>query len=182
MNLDDTLQRASGSDFASYRPRPLVDAVNALVPLGKDGALAALRDFLGKRDLDADPHHGLFLVLRVLFDVDAEAHPPLRLGSSMPGIPDRPSSLPRFPIVLVDDLPLLLVSGYELGGDTEPVTAHLDYYRKHGTVRAGPLAPGRVPASERMAKLEGLYRAAYGRDLSPPEREHLQAQLASVGP
>lgn len=182
MNLDDTLQRASGSDFAAYRPRPLIDAVNALVPLGKDGALAALEQFLGKRDLDADPHQGLFLVLRVLFEVDAEAHPPMRLGSSMPGIPDRPSSLPRFPIVLVDDLPLLLVSGYDLGGDAEPVTVHLDHYRKHGTVRAGPLVPGPVPAAARLAKLEQLYRDAYGRELSAPEREHIQAQLASVEP
>ncbi len=182
MNLDDTLQRASGSDFAAYRPRPLVDAVNALVPLGKDGALAAIQAFLATRDLDADPHHGLFLVLRVLFEVDAEAHPPLRLGGSMPGPPDRPSALPRFPIVLVDDLPLLLVSGYELGGDTEPVTVHVEHYRKHGTLRPGPLVPAPVRAAERMAKLEQLYRDAYGRELSAPEREHLQAQLASVEP
>jgi hypothetical protein len=182
MTLDDTLQRAAGSDFDAYRPRLLVDAVNALVPLGKDGALAAIEAFLDARDLDAEPHHGLFLVLRVLFEVDAEAHPPLRLGSSLPPPPDRPAALPRFPIVLVDDLPLLLVAGYDLGGDSEPVTAHIAYYRRHGALRAGPLAPAPTPAAERMAKLEQLYRAAYGRDPSAAERGFLGAQLASVGP
>jgi hypothetical protein len=180
MNLDDLLERASSSDFARYRPGPVVDAVNALLPLGKDGALAALDRFLAAKDLDADPHEGLFLVLRVLFEVDADAHPPMRLGGSMPDLPPTPSSLPRFPIVLVDDLPLLLVSGYVLGGEAEPLSVHLDHYRRHGTLRARPLAPPAMAPAARMAKLEQLYRAAYQRDLSGSEREHLLAQLVSA--
>lgn len=180
MNLDDILERASSSDFAKYRPGPVVDAVNALLPLGKDGALAAFDRFLAAKDLDADPHEGLFVVLRVLFEVDGNSHPPMRLGGSMPDIPLTPSSLPRFPIVLIDDLPLLLVSGYVLGGEVEPLSVHLDHFRRHGTLRARPLAPPAMAPAARMAKLEQLYRAAYQRDLSGSEREHLLAQLASA--
>jgi hypothetical protein len=180
MSLDDILERASSSDFAKYRPGPVVDAVNALHPLGKDGALAALDRFLAARDLDADPHQGLFLVLRVLFDVDADAHPPMRLGGSMPDTPPTPSSLPRFPIVLIDDLPILLISGYVLGGEPEPLSVHLDHYRQHGRLRARPLAPPVMAPAARMAKLEQLYRASYQRDLSGSEREFLQAQLATM--
>ena len=60
--LAEVLRRASRSDFASYDPRAVIDAVNALQPLGKEGALAAIGQFVGGVDLAADPHQGLFLV------------------------------------------------------------------------------------------------------------------------
>jgi hypothetical protein len=177
MKLDDILARASNSEFSRYTPSRVVDAINELWPLGKDGALDAIEGFLAKRDLDADPHQGLFLVLRVLFDVDAPAHPPMLLGGSMPAPPDRPEALPRFPIVLVDDLPLLLVSGYVLGGEAEPIADHLAYYRKHGRLRAAPLSPS-PGAGTRLTQLESMYQDAYGRELSGSERDFLRAQLS----
>jgi|GEM_PF-2917281 len=174
MNLDDLLLRAGSATFASYDPSAVVAAVNALVPLGKDGALAAIEAFLAKQDLAKAPQQGLFLVLRVLFEADA--HPPMRLGGSQPAPPPAPAALPRFPIALVDDVPLMLVQSYTLRGLPEPVSAHVAYYRAHGTLRAGPLAPAANP--DPMAGYESAYRAAYGAAPSAGERAFIQTQLA----
>ena len=176
MNLDNLLQRASSSEFATYDPGPVIEAVNALVPLGKERALAALDGFLARQDLAKDPHQGLFLVLRVAFDADPQ--PPMLLGGSRPPPPPSPSALPRFPIAIVDDVPLMLVSGYTLRGLAEPVTAHLAYYREHGTLRAAPLAPAK--GRDRMAGFEAQYQAAYHAAPSDAEREHIRGQLARL--
>lgn len=173
MNLDDLLQRASSSAFATYHPGTVIEAVNALVLLGKDGALAAIEGFLGKQDLAKDPHQGLFLVLRVLFEADP--HPPMLLGGSRPAPPSSPSSLPRFPIMIVDDVPVMLVASYTLRGLPEPVTTHVEYYRKHGTLRAAPLAPSAGP--DRMAAYARQYQAAYHAPPSDAERALVRAQL-----
>lgn len=173
MNFDDLLQRASSSAFATYHPGTVIEAVNALVPLGKDRALVAIEAFLAKQDLANDPHQGLFLVLRVLFEADP--HPLLVLGGSRPAPPSSPSSLPRFPIVIVDDVPLMLVAGYTLRGLPEPVTSHVEYYRKHGTLRAAPLAPSAGP--DRMTAYATLYQAAYRAAPSDAERALVRAQL-----
>ena len=176
MHLDSLLQRASSSAFATYDPSPVIAVVNALVPLGKDGALATLGAFLAKQDLAKDPHHGLFLVLRVLFE--ANPHPPVLLGGSRPAPPSPPDALPRFPIMMVDDVPLMLVAGYTLRGLAEPVTAHLAYYREHGTLRAAPLAPS--VGHDRMAGYEAQYQAAYHAAPPDAERQFVQAQLARL--
>jgi len=173
MDLDVGLARASSSAFATYHPGHVIDAVNALLPLGKDGALAGLEAFLEGRDLTADPHQGLFLVLRVLFDADP--HPPVRLGGSWPPQPPSPAALPRFPIMITDDVPLMLVASYTLRGLPEPVTAHIEYYRRHGTPRPEPLTPR--PGPDRMAAYENRYQAAYHAAPSPAERSFVQAQL-----
>ena len=173
MNLDEVLQRTASSSFATYHPGQVIEAVNALVPLGKEGALAAIDGFLRKQDLASNPQQGLFLVLRVLFDADS--HPSMLLGSSRPVAPRSPSALPRFPIMIVEDVPLMLVESYSLRGLPEPVTAHLAYYRAHGTLRAGPLEPSSGP--DRMAAYEAMYRAAYGAAPSAAERAFVTAQL-----
>lgn len=179
MDLAITLARAASSDFATYDPGAVIAAVDALWPRGKDGALAAIDDFLAGRDLDADPHQGLFLVLRVLFDVDGDVHPPMRLGGSMPPPPDDPTTIPRFPIMMIDDVPLMLVAGYMLGGEAEPLASHLDHYRAHGRLRAAPLAPSAAPAGL-LPGFERDYQRAYGAAPSAGERELIAGQVARL--
>jgi hypothetical protein len=48
---------------------------------------------------------------------------------------------------LHEDIPLLLVFGYNLGGHPEPVSRHVDYFRKEGHVRDKPLSPPDQPLS-----------------------------------
>ena len=176
--IDQLLDAAANGDFGRYRPRPMIDAVNALLPLGAEGALDAIEAYLGRQDLDSDPKAGLFLVLRVLFEVPADPgyHPPLRLGAAVPPPPPDLKSLPLYPIMLVDGWPLMLVSGYALGGDTEAVAAHVEFYRAHGKTRASPLTPAGAGDSV-FGHFEAIWRRAYGIPPSKPVADFVAAQL-----
>lgn len=178
MSLDQILGAAASGDFAHYRPQRVIDAVNVLLPLGKDGALAAIDSYLAKQNLERDPQQGLFLVLRVLFEVPADPgyHPRLLLGGSSPPPPPDPKSLPQFPLVLIDDRPLLMVSGFVLGGLAESIIVHIHHFRKTGTLRGKALAPSQSPASV-LHQFQETYKRAYGASPSQHEIAFIKDQL-----
>jgi hypothetical protein len=131
----------------SYNPRFVIRAVNALQPLGKERALAVIDEFLRVAShWDDDGREGMFLVLRTLFDVPADPGYMRRMmvGAAGPE-PKDPKLLPRFPVALEQDIPLLTVSGYTLAGQAEPPEFHVEYFRKQGTIRAKPLHPTDQP-------------------------------------
>ena len=173
------LASAASSDFPRFDPGPLIAAVNELLPLGKHGALAAIENHLAAADRSKDPQHGLFLVLRLLFQVPASGfHPPMFIGIPKAVEPSDPKSLPYFPLLVVDDIPLLLITTFVLGGAAQPVEAHLRYYRETGTLRAAPLAPP-APAdrAQILSRAAHLYRLAYGEDPKSALLEMLEGQL-----
>lgn len=147
-----------------YDPLATIRAVNALQPLGKDKALAALDEYLR---VGSNPD-GVFLVLRVLFDVpDDPGHlPVLSVGAPAPPAPADPRRLPRYPVLLQDDVPLLLVSGYRLAGVAQRPKRHVDYFRGNGRLRANQMRPPDDP----LGVLDGWQQAAGwqydGRDVS----------------
>ena len=145
----------------NYDPAIVVAAVNALQPLGKLKALEQIESFLGSRHERKHPS-GLFWVLRVLFDVPAErGFPPVVMGTPDIPPPADPGTLPRFPILILRDVPFLLVRSYMLMGLPEPVEAHVGYFRNYGTLRERPLAPGSSLDGVEQEFLQ-LWRAAYG--------------------
>src|SRR5262245_13157803 len=93
-----------------YDPGVVISAVNALLPLGKNAALSEVAALEPE-----PPASGLFWVLRVLFEVpDPPGFPPVILGTPAIPPPSDPASLPRYPIVVVRDVPLLIAGGYVL--------------------------------------------------------------------
>jgi hypothetical protein len=159
------LALAADMQISEYDPARVVEAVNELQPLGKEPALERLEAELAGRDPQR-PAYGLFWVLRVLFDVPAETgFPPVRLGQPTVSPPRDPAALPRFPIVLAGDVPLLAVRGYTLGGLAEPIEAHVRYFREHGRLRAAPLSPSPERAEDEFLS---QWKAAYG-DSYPAE-------------
>jgi hypothetical protein len=147
LRLIDKAPEANGN---FYNPRTIIRIVNRLQPLGKEKALAAICEYVRVASTwhSEARDSGLFLVLRVLFDVPADPGylPPVIFGYPSPwGQPTDPKIMPRFPILLVDDVPLLLVEGYHLGGAPEPVETHVEYFRKKGRLRAIPLVPTNQP-------------------------------------
>jgi hypothetical protein len=134
-----------------YNPRKLIRAVNLLQPLGKVKALAVIDEYLRvTSDWHDDGREGLFLVLRTLFDVpDDPGHMPVMgVGAPSPSEPKDQKLLPRFPIAIEGDIPLLLVEGYMLAGSPEQVESHVAYFRQNGRVRAKPLVPTDNPFKE----------------------------------
>lgn len=173
------LDQASTLHFDDYNPTYVIQAVNSLQPLGKEGALELIDSYLESRDKGKDVY-GLFWVLRVLFEVSAQqGFPPLRLGRPSIPLPDEPGKLPRFPIVIVRDVPFLVIRGYSLAGFPEPVEAHVDYYRSYGTIRKEPLAP---PASIDGIEEEFLqkWQAAYGDAYKTEALAMIKAQITRM--
>lgn len=173
------LRAAANSDFQRFNPGALIAAVNTLLPLGKDDALAAVERYLAAADRSADPQYGLLLVLRVLFEVPASGfHPPLYIGIPEAAAPPDRKSLPYFPLLLVDDIPLLLVTSFLIGGSAQPVEAQVEYYRDNGILRASPLIPpSAAPRPETLQRAAELYRQAYGEDPKPAQLKMLSEQL-----
>ena len=170
---DQAVARAASMRFTDYDPSKVIEAVNELRVLGKDGALEQVNGYLAShRD---DDSYGLFWVLRVLFDVPADpGFPPVSIGQPSIPPPADPATLPRFPIAIVRDVPLLVVDGYTLGGLPQGVEDHVAYFREHGTIREEPLTP---PASAEGLEDEflELWRTAYG-------EAHTRQALATIGP
>lgn len=129
-------------------PLPLIQAVNALQRLGKARALAVLDEYLRVSSWLDDPgREGTFLVMRTLFEVpDDPGHlPPMFVGAPAPAAPADPRALPRFPLVIVEDVPFRVVYGYMLAGHPEQPEQHLEWFRRNGVIRERPLAPPAEP-------------------------------------
>jgi hypothetical protein len=146
--------------------------------LGKERALAQIEAYVKQNS--AKDNYGLFWVLRVLFDVPTgQVFPPVQIGQPDIPPPTDAGKLPRFPIVIIRDIPLLVVRGYYLGGLPESVDAHVAYFRTHGVLRARPLTP---PSSTEGIESEFLqqWKAAYGDKYTAEVVTTIKAQLARV--
>jgi hypothetical protein len=144
-----------------YNPRKVIRAVNLLQPLGKRRALAAIQEYLRIASHYSGLDHGrkgVFLVLRVLFEVpqDPGYMPRMGVGAPYPPEPKDKKLLPRFPIVIRDDIPFIVVNGYSGSGEPQRPESHLTHFRKHGTLRSKPL----VPTDKPFAALE-KFAASY---------------------
>lgn len=131
-------------DASRFDPAPLVRAVNALQPIGRDQALDVIDEYLRVHCYAlASVDESVFLLLRALFvpTPPQRAHPPALLGGPSPPPPSNSADVPEFPLAVVDDLPLVLVEGYVLGGVPQPAEQHMPWYRANATIRARPLAP-----------------------------------------
>lgn len=133
------LDLQTGCEGWSYDPRKVIEAVNLLQPLGKEKALTAISEYLrvaSKYDIRARTREGILMVLRVLFD--SESPPRMLSGISVPPEPPKTDS-DRFPILICNDIPFLLIASEEGTGELCPVSSHINYFKKYGKVRKSPL-------------------------------------------
>jgi hypothetical protein len=138
------LDRAPRFQGSRYNPLPLIQIVNTLQPLGKDKALAAISEYLRVLSgIFGDGDEGIYLVLRLLFDVpkDPGYMPEMAVGSPGPYYPADLKKVPRFPLAVQDDVPLLQISGYMQAGLAASPEGEVEYFRRHGTLRSAPLHP-----------------------------------------
>ncbi len=136
----------------SYNPLTVIQIVNTLQPLGKEKALAAIEEYLRVCSFLHSPgREGVSLVLRALFEVPADPGymPEMLVGGPVTAsFPKDPKEFPRFPIMLEDDVPIMLVSGYNVGGEApNPAPGDVKYFREKGTIRKRPLMPSKAPLS-----------------------------------
>ncbi|HKJ68753.1 MAG TPA: hypothetical protein VKA68_12400 [bacterium] len=177
--ISSLLSQAVDMSFDEYEPDLVIRTVNALQPLGKEAALKQIESALATHKSRTNAY-GLFWILRVLFDVPSEqGFPPVRIGKPDIPPPENPDHLPRFPIVLVKDIPLLLVHGYALAGLPQPVEEHVTYFREHGTVREAPLSPPGTMEGVEEAFLN-LWKEAYGDQFTAEVLPLIRSQIDKI--
>ncbi|MCH8047448.1 MAG: hypothetical protein IID44_27455 [Planctomycetes bacterium] len=138
----------------NYDPLPVIQAVNILQPLGQRRALAVLEEYLRVTSSRDSGREGMFLVLRVLFEIpDDPGHHPKIFGL-LEEEKDM-KSWPRFPIVVQDDIPFLAFGSFGLAGGLELPELHLAKYRD-AKIRERPLTPTNKP----LQALEKLIASA----------------------
>ena len=131
-------------------PQCLIRAVNMLQPLGKEKALAALREYERVGGGRLSMINPVCLIGRLLFETQ-EPLPVPGFFSAWP-VPMPPKDLtpvPLYPLVVTSDIPIHLAYEYypgASGGWLAPPDA-VEYFRKNGTLRQHPLAPGNDPLS-----------------------------------
>lgn len=153
-----------GPEETGYsEPLHLIRVANYLRPRGKAKALAIIGEYGRVHDVGVR-ETWLFLLLRTLFEVPVPpGHmPDMRIGAMSPKPPQDRTRIPRFPIVIVDDIPFSLLWGVILAGEAQPISQHIDYFHKHGTIRARNLRPpdDPYPSFKRLlASKEWIYMA-----------------------
>ncbi len=149
----------------AFEPKRALAAMSALMALAPEPRVAALRRYVEQRG--ATPPEGLFAVIRALVKAPDERqasepwpgvlHPgflrPPALGAPEPPQPRDLAAWPRWPVLVVGDVPLVLVRAYALGGMPEPLSMHLDGLAR-ATWRTEPLRP--EPAAAIRARLTKL--------------------------
>ena len=143
----DTAPRMAGYD---YNPLPVIQIVNRLQPLGKEKALAAITEYIRISDEWTEyrsARRGMFLVLAVLFDLPKGVYPyeAGAFGAPSPPPPKDPARVPRFPMAVIDDIPLMFVNGYLLAGRASRMEDVAAFYQVHGQLRKSPLVPSNDP-------------------------------------
>jgi hypothetical protein len=161
------IDKAPGEDNDPYDPLLVIKIVNTLQALGKEKALAAVDEYLRISDQNSyGARLGLFLVLRVLFDVPEDE-------GGIPRMFEGTQSLlmPRSPILMKRDIPLAMPEGFMLNGQHQPVEQHVAYYRQHGHLRSKPLTPTDDPLSI-LDDVMNLWRSIHEDVVTPWEMTH----------
>jgi len=140
-----------------YDPKDVIRIVNGLQPLGKKRAIAVIHEYVRVSSEFSNAHQGLHLVIRALFDVpkDVAFLPNFNIGLPSPLRPEKYDLVPRFPLLVEEDVPLLLVSGYSSFGSSAELEMQLSYFERHGIIRATLMNPTARPF-ELIAKFDEM--------------------------
>jgi hypothetical protein len=161
------IDRAPGEDNGPYDPLVVIKIVNTLQALGKEKAVAAVDEYLRISDENSyGARLGLFLVLRVLFDVPENEGGIPRMFEGTPSL-----LMPRSPILMKRDIPLAMPEGFMLNGQHQPVEEHVAYYRQHGLLRSKPLKPTDDPLSI-LDEAMNLWRSIHEDVVTPWQMTH----------
>lgn len=171
--MNALLIKVLNTPVEDYDPKDVITVVNELISLGKEKALA---------EIIAAPHDGpgAFWILRALFELPPEEfYPAVKIGSPDIPPPETFDLMPRFPIVIIEDIPFLVIKGYDQSDTPEPVEGHITYFKEFGVIRLQPLSPPKE-RTELEAAFLSLWRSAYGEKYLREAAKTLEEQLGKV--
>lgn len=156
---DDLLPLVRRIHLASFngfnlQPVQLIQTVNLLHSVGKKQAIDALTSYYNlarndsarawKYNLDANR---IFLLARLLFvPEDASGEMAIvHLDGQAPDLQLQGNQVANFPLILIDDVPLSLLSGFQTAGAARTPGDFLKFCRDSCQLRSHPLTPTRSP-------------------------------------
>ncbi len=179
-----SINQARYSSSHDYNPAKILIAVNALQPLGKEKALAALQSYLDSLDPDEPYDHNatnhIFVILRVLFEPYEHGKrfpPPANFEWRVYG-EELQQDWPLNPVEIVEGIPFKLFGGgMDYSGVPEHPSSHIEFARKHCVIRDTPLIPrispiiaaeqlnesqkmGRLPQRDRVGSIRSIRKQA----------------------
>jgi hypothetical protein len=177
----------------TFNPVSLVKAVNYLQGLGKEKAIAELREFLKmardgfmtKRDpknIDTADRGAILLICQLLFEPAAinSGRPEVWIG--MVAVPNKKDKAlwPVFPLGLQDDLPFLVESPIIIARVPTQPEWLVDWADKHGKLRAKPLRPPDDPLSAADAYMDLPHVKRLGRPWGTGPRGQAGQAIADI--
>src|SRR5262245_20183297 len=160
--LREALQLIDQVSFSinEYDPRKVIDAVNCLQPLGKRRALVVIREYLRVSSHWDRGRGGIFYILLVLFEIPQETGhmPKMVMGKFLPAAPSDLKEFPRYPLVVVEDIPFCIAWYYQLIGPRPDPSGYLDDFEKSCSLRKCKLVPPKDPLAvvKKLAARGGL--------------------------
>jgi hypothetical protein len=147
-DLLQLLSEAPAFNADEYDPKKAILIVNRLQSLGKERVIAVCQEFLRVAP-DWEPgRRGLYSISRVLFDIPERPgrFPFPNIGKiTNVGLLKDPRKVPRFPVVLCEDIPLLYPVSYIATGSMRGEEGELEYLHKFAQMRSKRLAPSNKP-------------------------------------
>ena len=165
-----------------FRPVRLIKIVNALQKLGKEHALESLRlyDLAIQKNIACMHHYQLnpqkiFLLARLLFTPKTQKDTlPMKLGQTDLYLPENLKKVfPLFPIVLSEDIPFLLIQGFDQIQRIAEVDEMLKYAEKQMNLRNKPLSPKHSP----FEAFENLIKSMRWKSLFSPKTQNISQRI-----
>ncbi len=144
-----TVDKIGGVRGNLYNPLNMIRCVNRLRSESKERVLAVIEEHARVASFFSHTYpDGLLLLLRTIFEVSEEwGYMPLmgigRMNPHLPNSKEMYKLFPRYPIFVVNDVPVLLISDYTCfgSGGHESLKLHMEYFRNNGVLRKTPLHP-----------------------------------------
>lgn len=167
----------------------IVRAVNALQPLGKEKALAVLKEYVDLTDDMLEDHEIAFWIIRLLFE-------PVDLGDRIPSPSvavfilndnreDNRVLWPLDPIAIVDGIPFMVGQKIASSGVPGHPFSHIRWVEQYGAIIQSPMSPSGNPllaadkliATEKFAAIKESWGRSKTRDICKQAMATLQIEL-----
>jgi hypothetical protein len=145
-----------------YDPSIMVRCTNRLLVLRKDSLLVVVQSAFERNSGNAEGY-GLFLALRMVFNLTSNmTYPEMHFGKPDIERSRSKSVANRYPILLVNDIPFLVVQRTFMTGVGESIDKHLSFYKKFGQLRTVPiLFKTDLPKKELLERVKTTWANVY---------------------
>ena len=112
----ELFERVPIVDGANYCPALMIECANQCLNENKELLFRSLIKY--SESLSTEEQRKIFVFLRVIFELpnDEPYFPAAPIGQPSFGLPEKPELFPRFPILVMSDIPFLLSHSYTLIG------------------------------------------------------------------